>query len=152
MTSSYIFNSPLGHLKIITQDDALISLKYTHEKTSASPDTFQKSIVKQLQNYLENPHAKFNVKINLMGTPFQKRTWQALQTIPTGKTLTYGELAKQLKTGPRAIGQACRTNPITIIVPCHRIVATDHIGGYAGNIKGEIHDKKIWLLKHEKAI
>ena len=59
-------------------------------------------------------------------------------------------LAKELKTGARAIGNACRKNPIPIVIPCHRVVAQHHIGGYAGQTEGEIVDIKKWLLNHEK--
>ncbi len=87
---------------------------------------------------------------NLKGTAFQKRVWQALCNIPPGTTKTYGELAKELHTSPRAIGNACRKNPLPIIIPCHRVVAKNSLGGYAGARTGELIEFKKWLLENEK--
>jgi methylated-DNA-[protein]-cysteine S-methyltransferase len=85
----------------------------------------------------------------LTGTSFQQKVWQAIQKIAPGKTKTYGQLAKQLASAPRAIGQACKSNPIVIIVPCHRVVAANDIGGYAGARDGARVETKKWLLNHE---
>lgn len=87
---------------------------------------------------------------NLKGTEFQKRVWRALCAIPPGTTKTYGELAKQLNTSPRAIGNACRKNPLPIIIPCHRVVAKNSLGGYAGARIGNLLEIKKWLLRYEK--
>jgi methylated-DNA-[protein]-cysteine S-methyltransferase len=72
-----------------------------------------------------------------------------LQKIPFGKVKTYGELAKILNTSARAVGNACRRNPVPLIVPCHRIVAATGIGGYAGRTSGDVHNIKRELLQHE---
>lgn len=84
------------------------------------------------------------------GTPFQQRVWRALADIPPGQTRTYGELATQLGTAPRAVGGALRANPIPIIIPCHRILAAQGLGGYAGASE-EGRRRKAWLLAHEGA-
>ncbi|WP_235602990.1 methylated-DNA--[protein]-cysteine S-methyltransferase [Piscirickettsia litoralis] len=75
-----------------------------------------------------------------------------MQEIPRGQTLTYGELAKKLQTGPRAIGAACRTNPIPVIIPCHRIVSKQGMGGFHGKTSGKFLTIKEWLLQHEGAL
>jgi len=91
------------------------------------------------------------------GTQFQQRVWQALLDIPVGKVLTYGQLATKLHSGPRAVANACRHNPLPVIVPCHRVVSAAGIGGYAGDTEtiqnSEINFMAIkkWLLVHEKA-
>ena len=77
------------------------------------------------------------------------RVWQALQKIPYGEVKTYGQLAKELKSSARAVGNACRANPIPIVIPCHRIVAVSGIGGYAGKTDGPVLERKRWLLAHE---
>ncbi|MGK0673659.1 MAG: methylated-DNA--[protein]-cysteine S-methyltransferase [Halothiobacillaceae bacterium] len=82
------------------------------------------------------------------GTPFQQRVWRALAEIPLGQTRTYGELATRLGTSPRAVGGALRANPIPIIIPCHRILAAQGLGGYAGASE-EGRRRKAWLLAHE---
>jgi methylated-DNA-[protein]-cysteine S-methyltransferase len=83
------------------------------------------------------------------GTPFQHRVWQLLQQIPAGETRRYGELAAQLGSSARAVAGACRANPLPILIPCHRVVAADGIGGYMGQTEGEGVAIKRWLLHHE---
>jgi len=85
----------------------------------------------------------------LQGTAFQRRVWEALTRIPAGQTLTYGELAARLDSGARAVGNACRHNPVSIIVPCHRVVSATGIGGYSGSTGGREIDRKQWLLGRE---
>ena len=87
---------------------------------------------------------------NLVGTDFQKRVWAELLKIPPGKTVTYGDLAKKLNSHPRAIGQACKANPLPITIPCHRVVGKNNLGGYFGHTQGKILDKKKKLLASEK--
>lgn len=129
----------------------LITLNFADDETEllAPKDAFGANIIDQLAAYFVDPYYPFNIDYDLQGTPFQKAAWQALKKIPVGKTLTYGQLAKKIGTGPRAIGQACRTNPIPIIIPCHRIVAASNLGGFSGNIQGRFMGIKEWLLKHE---
>ncbi len=84
------------------------------------------------------------------GTHFQKKVWQALLGIPPGATLTYGELARRLETSPRAVGGACRANPVPLLIPCHRVVARNGLGGFAGRRRGTWPDFKARLLAHEQ--
>ncbi|HVY53685.1 MAG TPA: methylated-DNA--[protein]-cysteine S-methyltransferase [Gammaproteobacteria bacterium] len=106
-------------------------------------------IVDELHAYFKDPKHRFNLSLHIEGSPFQKSVWKALQDIPSGETLTYKDLAEKLKTSPRAIGNACRTNKIAIIIPCHRIVAKSSLGGYSGETKGQMLNMKSWLLQHE---
>lgn len=152
MKISASINSPLGKIGIIIQNEKFSHLNFLsddHEIIS-EPDQLSKTIITQLDNYFSNAPYQFNFAYDLQGTTFQQKVWDALQHIPHGETLTYGMLAKKLKTSPRAIGQACRTNPIPIIIPCHRIVAAKHLGGYAGETQGKLMEIKEWLLEHEK--
>jgi methylated-DNA-[protein]-cysteine S-methyltransferase len=87
--------------------------------------------------------------LRLEGTPFQRRVWERLQRIPRGQTLTYGELARELGTGARAIGGACRANRILLLVPCHRVVGRRGAGGFAGHRNGRWPRIKRWLLANE---
>ena len=85
-----------------------------------------------------------------MITPFQKKVYQLLKKVPKGKVTTYGALAKKLKTSPRAVGQAMRTNPFAPKVPCHRVIRSDgSIGGFRGRTKGKTISEKIKLLRKE---
>jgi len=119
---------------------------------------FSQQIKKQLDAYLNDSEFQFSLTCNIqIGTPFQQKVWQALTQIPSGKVKTYGELAKELGSSARAVGNACRHNLFPIIIPCHRIVSASGIGGYAGDTlnaqKGEIHFMQIKqrLLEHERS-
>lgn len=94
--------------------------------------------------------SKKNLISNLNGTAFQKRVWAELLNIPPGKTITYSELAKKLHTHPRAIGQACRANPLPVTIPCHRVVGKNSLGGYFGKTHGKMLTRKQELLASEK--
>jgi methylated-DNA-[protein]-cysteine S-methyltransferase len=116
---------------------------------SLAVDAATAQVIEELQAYFRNPHAPFTRSLALHGTAFQQRVWAALQTIPPGTALTYGELARQLDTAARAIGGACRNNPIPILIPCHRVVSRQGLGGYAGAVTGHPLGIKRWLLQHE---
>lgn len=148
-----IFTAPYGKMGIILENRIINKLEFLPPETEEikSDNAECKKIIADIKAYFKNPHHEFQSEFAFMGTDFQIKVWQALLKIPVGKTLTYGQLAKKLKTGPRAIGQACRTNPVPLFVPCHRIVATDHLGGFAGQIKGPFFAAKQWLLRHEGA-
>ena len=106
---------------------------------------------RQLECYLVDPDAGFDLPLLIEGTPFQRRLWDALCEIPRGKTLTYGALAKRLEAEPRTVGQACGDNRLPIVIPCHRVVAADGIGGFAHSTGGYLVEAKRWLLAHERA-
>jgi len=115
----------------------------------AAVNTNAKRVVRQLMRYFSDPLCGFDLPLGFNGTPFQIKVWQALLQVPPGTVLTYGQLADRLATGARAIGNACRHNPIPIVVPCHRIISGSGIGGYSGATQGgEVQIKK-QLLEHE---
>ena len=99
----------------------------------------------QVRAYFAGDLRNFSLAVAATGTPFQQRVWTALRTIPYGETRSYGALASQLGTSPRAIGNANATNPICLIVPCHRVIGAD--GSLTGYAFGE--DIKQRLLEHE---
>lgn len=106
-------------------------------------------IIEELNAYINNPRHRFNLPLHIEGTPFQKMVWKALQAIPSGTVISYQDLAKKLETSPRAIGNACRANPIAIVIPCHRVVAKKGMGGFCGKTSGKMTHIKKWLLRHE---
>ncbi|MEK7323060.1 MAG: methylated-DNA--[protein]-cysteine S-methyltransferase [Pseudomonadota bacterium] len=106
----------------------------------------------QLRAYFADPRRPLDLPLALTGTPFQKRVWAALCAIPAGETRRYGELAELLGSGPRAVGGACRANPIPLFVPCHRVVAAGGAGGFMGRVEGPALALKHWLLQHERAM
>ncbi|MEN8170070.1 MAG: methylated-DNA--[protein]-cysteine S-methyltransferase [Pseudomonadota bacterium] len=105
--------------------------------------------VAHLNNYFSGHAQTLHYIRPASGTPFQHRVWQLLQQIPAGKTRRYGEIADQLGTSAQAVAGACRANPLPILIPCHRVVAVDGLGGYMGKTEGEAVEIKRWLLHHE---
>ncbi len=128
---------------------ALPDLAWDEERLNASP--LPAAIRAALDRYFRDGRAGLDLPLAPAGTPFQHRVWQALRAIPPGSTRTYGELARELGTSARAIGGACRANPCLIAVPCHRVVARDSLGGFAGERGGKRLAVKRWLLRHEGA-
>ena len=105
----------------------------------------------QISAYLAHRNGSFDLPLVSTGSDFQVRVWEQLKQIPAGQTLTYGQLASHLKTAAQPIGGACKRNPIAFFIPCHRVVAAQAIGGYAGAWgEGPNIDVKLWLLNHEK--
>ena len=103
---------------------------------------------RELEEYFAGRRQKFDVPLDVDGTPFQKKVWAALCTIPYGETRSYGDIARQVGNprGARAVGMANHENPIAIVVPCHRVIASDGgLGGYGGGLK-----TKSFLLWHEQ--
>ena len=104
----------------------------------------------QLNSYLDNPRFQFDLPLRLLGTARQIQTWQAIQSIRSGETITYGELASRVQSVPRAVGQACGRNPIPVVIPCHRIIsAGGNLGGFMGGNDTDPLAIKRWLLMHE---
>jgi methylated-DNA-[protein]-cysteine S-methyltransferase len=101
----------------------------------------------EIMNYFRSPRIGFSLNLAPRGTDFQKRVWAALRNIPSGQTRSYGDIARELRSSPRAVGQANGANPICLIVPCHRVVASDgSLGGFAFGVA-----TKRMLLEHEGA-
>ena len=143
--------TPFAHLALVLKADELVAIDFLQQNKAEIVPTSAaaKKIVRQIKAYCKHNAGEFDVKLDLHGTEFQKKVWRELQKIPFGKVRTYGELARKLKTSARAVGNACRRNPVPLIVPCHRIVAANGIGGYAGNTSGAVHSIKRELLDHE---
>ncbi|MCL5801943.1 MAG: methylated-DNA--[protein]-cysteine S-methyltransferase [Gammaproteobacteria bacterium] len=131
---------------------ALTALDFLPDNSPArSPrDALTRRVVRQLQTYLTRPHKRFSLPLAPQGTPFQQRVWRALLQSKPGQPLTYGTLAKRLHTSARAVGNACRANPIPIIIPCHRVVSASGLGGYSGKTRGAALALKRRLLEHER--
>lgn len=145
------FSSPIGRLKIKTKNNTLEMLRFLSDEpeTQLITDSFLQQVQQELQSYFQNANSIFKIKLTLKGTPFQLKVWNTLSNIPIGKTVTYKSLAIKLNSSPRAIGNACRANPVPIIIPCHRVVAQTGLGGFAGDVSGKLIEIKKWLLQHE---
>jgi methylated-DNA-[protein]-cysteine S-methyltransferase len=144
--------TPFSVLGIRHEGDCLTGIDFLPRKTMPlAPQTrFAREVCRQLKVYLDDPAASFDLPYRLSGTKYQRRVWQLIQQIPCGRSLTYGELARKLFSGPRAVGQACGANPIPIIVPCHRVLGSGNLGGFMNCDEGDPLEIKRWLLKHER--
>ncbi len=151
------FNSPLGKL-LLTGDDGLKSLHFPIGKTRIEPEddweyneaTFSE-VIYQLDAYFKGKLQQFDLTLNPVGTPFQNKVWQQLLKIPYGETISYGELANRIgnPNASRAVGMANGKNPISIIVPCHRVIGKDgSLTGFGGGI--EIKKKLLELEQRHK--
>ena len=145
-----VIASPFGRLGI-QAEEALTSIDFLSDRNPLQPPRtpLARRVCAQLKAYFADPRTRFDLPLAPAGTLYQQRAWRALQRIPSGKQRTYGELARTLKSAPRAVGGACRANPIPIVVPCHRVVAANGPGGFMGATRGRALDIKHWLLAHE---
>jgi methylated-DNA-[protein]-cysteine S-methyltransferase len=149
-------DSPIGLLTITVEGEELTGLHMHRQRhfpaipaTAERDDAGLAPIVEQLEAYFVGERTTFELPLRLHGTPFQQRVWSALQEIPYGETISYGELARWVgnPNASRAVGTANGHNPVAIVVPCHRVIAAGGgIGGYGGGL-----DRKRWLLEHEVA-
>jgi methylated-DNA-[protein]-cysteine S-methyltransferase len=148
---SVVIASPLGRLAVTLCNDKLAGIDFVSNRTPLQnpADGLSREVARQLDHYFKDSGFCFNLPLVPKGTDFQQKVWQVLQSVHCGSTDTYGGIAARLGSGARAVGNACRRNPLPIVIPCHRIVAASHIGGYAGHLDGQVHDRKCWLLAHE---
>jgi methylated-DNA-[protein]-cysteine S-methyltransferase len=135
MTICYIA-SPVGRLALEADGEALSVVRWAGEGESA-PKSRATPVLREAKHQLERYFAgrlkKFDLPLAPHGTEFHKRVWALMSDIPFGETATYGGMAMALSSGPRAVGMACGRNPIPIIVPCHRVLASGgKEGGYSG--------------------
>jgi methylated-DNA-[protein]-cysteine S-methyltransferase len=136
---------------VTTRDAKVIGIRYL---PLSSPKVLPTNAVaekaeKQLERYREDPDTVFDLPLLVEGSPLQRSVWNAMCAIPRGRTRTYGELARELGADPRAIGQCCGDNRLPIVIPCHRVVAADGIGGFSHTSEGYLIEVKRWLLAHE---
>ena len=146
---------PKMKVAVTTRDGRVAEIRYLPLSAPEVPasNPLAAEAARQLKAYLANPDMKFDLPLLIEGTDFQKQLWAALCEIPRGKTLTYGELARKLGGGDhemnRAVGQACGDNRLPVVIPCHRVVAADGLGGFAHSTGGYLLEAKRWLLLHE---
>lgn len=146
-----VLPAPFGAIGVRLTDEALAGLDFLPPETPLRPcgSAAVQRVVHELDAYYANPRHAWRLLLAPAGTPFRQRVWQALIAIPVGATRTYGELAQQLGTSPRAVGQAVGDNPIPIVIPCHRILAAQGLGGFMHDTGGFALRVKTWLLQHE---
>ena len=151
------YDSPLGKILLLSDGTALTGLYMEGQRGEPCGIEADLPVFDKTKNWLDSyfrgeASDPSQLPLSPKGTPFQESVWQILLTIPQGQTLSYGHIAREMarrlgkeKMSAQAVGQAVGRNPISIIIPCHRVVgAKGQLTGYAGGV-----DKKIWLLNHE---
>jgi methylated-DNA-[protein]-cysteine S-methyltransferase len=149
---NHFVEQPLS-LCIHTSPEALVGIDYVDRQADQAPrSAMAERVVSQLLAYFDDPQHPFDLPLNLHGTEFQQRLWATLCRMPSGQVDTYGEMARKLRTASRAVGQACRRNPVPIVVPCHRVISQSGLGGYGGAVAGDRLRIKQALLAHEGVV
>ncbi|MSO64699.1 MAG: methylated-DNA--[protein]-cysteine S-methyltransferase [Alphaproteobacteria bacterium] len=142
-------HTPLGEVTVSAEKDVIVALDWGRGAIQSATPLLREAI-RQLHAYFDGDLRSFYLPLAPQGTTFQQTVWRALRGIRYGGTQSYGDIARRLRTAPRAVGGACRRNPIPIIVPCHRVLAAGgRLGGFSG---GDGHGTKEALLRLEGAL
>ena len=141
------FQTPVGNISLVEEDGHLTRVTW-QERAEDEVTPLLAETLKQLRAYFENTLDAFDLPLAPRGTDFQQQVYEAMKRIPLGETTTYGTIAKELGVPAQPVGQACGSNPIPIIIPCHRVLAAEGLGGFSG--AGGV-ETKVQLLRHEGA-
>ncbi|WP_035384178.1 methylated-DNA--[protein]-cysteine S-methyltransferase [Ferriphaselus sp. R-1] len=146
-----ILLAPCGKLGVRCTAAALTGVEFLPPDTPEQPprNALAAQVAAQLAAYFSAADFAFDLPLAPGGTLHQNRVWQRMCAIPRGQALTYGELARDIGSAPRAVGQACGNNPIPIVIPCHRVVGRAGLGGFMHHGDGYALEIKRWLLRHE---
>ena len=142
---------PAMHVGLRTDGGLLTQIAYLPRSISvrAPRDALAERAARQIERYRDDADARFDLPLAFAGTPFRRRVWAQIAAIPRGRTRSYGELAGELGSAARAVGQACGANFFPLVIPCHRVVAASGLGGFAHHQDGFHLRVKRWLLAHE---
>jgi len=135
-------HTPLGDLTIFEEDDAIVALDWGWVEAQA-PTPLLLRAAEQLQEYFDGSRTAFDLPLAPAGTEYRRRVWRELTRIPFGATRTYAQIAASAGGSARSVGQANGDNPIPIIIPCHRVLASSGLGGYSG--EGGLETKRYLL-------
>jgi len=150
-----VIEFPKMKVGIATHEGRVVGIRYLPlaVESKAPENGLAERAARQIERYRDDPDTKFDLPLLIEGTDFQRSVWDVMCAIPRGRTLTYGEVARKLGGAlfdtPRAVGQACGDNKLPIVIPCHRVVGADGIGGFSHSTGGYLLEAKRWLLMHE---
>lgn len=149
-----LYRAPFAVLGIRTNGESVTGLDYLpHDVVPSEPITaLAREVIRQIECYLADPGFCFELPLQVDGSEFRKRVWEVMCSIPAGQTLTYGDVARRLDSAARAVGGACGDNRIPLIIPCHRVVARNGIGGFMHTLGNRETGIKRWLLVHEEGV
>lgn len=139
--------TPVGMVSLVEENGRITQLLWEARDEGFRSDVLKEGL-NQLEAYFAGTLTRFDLPLAPKGTDFQQQVYRIMQDIPLGETLTYGDVAKKLDVPAQPVGQACGSNPIAIIIPCHRIVGADSLGGFSA--PGGV-ETKVQLLRHEGA-
>ncbi|MGQ0652415.1 MAG: methylated-DNA--[protein]-cysteine S-methyltransferase [Betaproteobacteria bacterium] len=142
---------PKFKVALATHEGRVVEIRYLplSAPAVAARNALAAEAARQIAAYRENPDTAFDLPLVIEGSELEKGVWRAMCAIPRGRTRTYGEIARELKSEARVVGQACGDNRLPIVIPCHRVVAAGGIGGFAHSTGGYLLEVKRWLLAHE---
>jgi methylated-DNA-[protein]-cysteine S-methyltransferase len=145
------YPAPFAVLGIRTTGDRLTGIDYLpREAAPLDPlDRLSARVCRQIERYLDDPQYRFDLPFEFRGSDFQCRVWRAICAIPSGRTITYLNIAQRLRTAPRPVGGACGANRIPLVIPCHRVVGSNGLGGFMHARAGQPLVIKRWLIAHE---
>ena len=145
------YAAPFAVLGIRTIGERVADIEYLPPgvATLAPLNKLAERTCRQIERYLDDPAYVFDLPFEYAGTAFQCRVWRQISAIPPGRTLTYNDVAKALKTAPRPVGGACGANRLPIVIPCHRVLGANGIGGFMRGRGADALAIKRWLLRHE---
>lgn len=151
-----VVSAPFGKVGIEVDAAAGVvrSIVYLEDSVPAcAPDSpIAELAARQIERYLSDARAPFDLPLAAAGTPFQRRVWQAMCEIPLGSVMSYGALAARVGGVARAVGQACGDNPFPLVVPCHRVVGANGLGGFSHHAGDGFYPRvKRWLIAHESS-
>ena len=147
-----IVAAPFGGIGVRVDRAAVRELVYlpASVRPRAATSVLARKVANQVRSYLDDPAFCFDLPLAQRGSTFQQAVWSVIAAIPLGATLSYGEVARRIRSAPRAVGQACGANWFPLIVPCHRVLAAKGLGGFASHADDGFHlGVKRWLLRHE---
>ena len=147
MINECIFKTPLAHMLLNEEDGKIIHASFTRRKLKKTSNPTLFNAQKEIIEYFKGIRKRFTIKINPNGTVYQKKVWQELLQIKYGHTKYYSDIAKLLKSSPRAVGNACGSNKCLILIPCHRVISKDIKNGGFSSFGGIVHKDR--LIKHE---
>ncbi|WP_252731253.1 methylated-DNA--[protein]-cysteine S-methyltransferase [Lentibacter algarum] len=139
-------DTPTGRFAIREEDGAIVRAEWREGGVDTS-DLLEEA-AQQIAAYYAGELTEFDLPLHVRGSDFQRAVCDVMSAIPLGETLTYGDISKKLGVPAQAVGQACGGNPIPLIIPCHRVLGAQGLGGFSGT--GGV-ETKVWLLKHEGA-
>jgi methylated-DNA-[protein]-cysteine S-methyltransferase len=141
------YDTPLGKMEITASESAVLAIHFVDKVRAPQANAITDITKHQMLQYFNGERSSFDLPTAAQGTDFQKQVWQALTTVTYGNTCSYGDIANKINNpkAVRAVGSANGKNPLTIVVPCHRVIGSNgSLTGYASGI-----DRKAWLLEHE---